>query len=273
MRHVNKTALISILFLSAAGHSLADSSAPLPADQLVFGETDGLVVVEAEHFYRQSLDEVRRWHVISEHSEPGIEPDGDPAHLEGASGGAYLESLPDTRRTHDDELISGENFSNEPGQLAVLHYRVHFTTPGRYYVWVRAYSTGTEDNGIHVGLNGAWPQSGRRMQWCQGKHGWRWESRQRTKEQHCGEAFKIWLDITEPGLHDIQFSLREDGFEFDKFALTLEREFPAALKQAALISTTERQPVTSTYLDITSNPTPLSGVESEVGQRRNRAPR
>jgi len=61
--------------------------------------------------------------------------------------------------------------------MAVLTYNVHFSTPGRYYVWARAYSTGSEDNGLHVGLNGDWPASGQRMQWCQGKNNWRWESK------------------------------------------------------------------------------------------------
>jgi hypothetical protein len=118
---------------------------------------------------------------------PLVGPDGDPPHLAGASGGAYLEILPDTRRTHDDPLVPGENFTNEPGHVGVLHYKVHVTTAGRYYVWVRAYSTGTEDNGLHVGLNGRWPASGQRMQWCEGKDSWRWESRQRTaQEPWCG---------------------------------------------------------------------------------------
>ncbi len=35
----------------------------------------------------------------------------------------------------------------------------------------------------------------------------------------------IFLEITEPGLHDIQFSLREDGFEFDKFIMTTNRDY------------------------------------------------
>lgn len=52
-----------------------------------------------------------------------------------------------------------------------------------------------------------------------------WESRQRTQEVHCGEPFKIFLEITEPGLHEIQFSMREDGFEFDKFLLTTNRDY------------------------------------------------
>ena len=55
---------------------------------------------------------------------PTIEPDGDPVHLEGASGGAYVELLPDTRRGRGDKLINGENFSNVPGKMAVLHYPV-----------------------------------------------------------------------------------------------------------------------------------------------------
>lgn len=211
----------------------ADLAAQSITEDIVFGESDGLVIVEAEHFYRQSLDTVRRWHIVAQGESPGITPDGDPDHIEGASGGAYLEALPDTRRTHDDELISGENFSNEPGVLAVLHYRVHFTSPGRYYVWVRAYSTGSEDNGIHVGLNGEWPASGRRMQWCKGKNSWHWASAQRTKEQHCGEPGKIWIDVESTGIHDIQFSIREDGFEFDKFLLTKVRhvELPASALQ------------------------------------------
>jgi hypothetical protein len=143
----------------------------------VFKETAGLVAVEAEHFVDQSATETRAFYLTRAGQEPTLAPDGDAPHVAGASGGAYLEVLPDTRRTHDDKLIKGTNFSSEPGKMAVLTYNVHFSTPGRYYVWARAYSTGSEDNGLHVGLNGDWPASGQRMQWCQGKNNWRWESK------------------------------------------------------------------------------------------------
>jgi len=191
----------------------------------VFKETGGLVAVEAEHFVEQSATQTRAFYLTRAGQEPAVAPDGDPPHVAGASGGAYLEVLPDTRRTHDDKLIKGTNFSPEPGKMAVLTYHVHFSTPGRYYVWVRAYSTGSEDNGLHVGLNGQWPESGQRMQWCQGKNGWRWESKQRTESEHCGEPHKIYLDIPQAGLHSIHFSMREDGFEFDKWLMTMIREF------------------------------------------------
>lgn len=65
---------------------------------------------------------------------PEVEPDGDDNHAATASGRAYVEVLPDTRRAHDDKLIAGENFSNQAGEMAILAYPVHFNTAGRYYV-------------------------------------------------------------------------------------------------------------------------------------------
>lgn len=189
-------------------------------------EKDGYIMVEAESYQRQTKDQERRWVRMGSTALEAEYADPDGSHHTTASGGAYLETLPDTRVTHDDELIPGTNFSNEPGKIAILDYPIRFTTPGRYYVWVRAYSTGSEDNGIHVGLNGEWPASGQRLQWCEGKNAWTWESKQRTKEVHCGEARLIYLDIPKKGTHTISFSMREDGFEFDAFVLEQAYEKP-----------------------------------------------
>jgi len=188
-------------------------------------EKDGFVMVEAEDYSKQNADEIRKWYVI----DAGFS--GDFAcfgqnHSATASGGKYLMILPDTRVTHADELINGENFTNEPGKMAILHYPVYFNNPGRYYVWVSALSTGTEDNGLHVGLNGEWPESGARMQWCEGKNQWTWASKQRREEDHCGVERLIYLNIPSKGLHTISFSMREDGFRFDRFALTKEYVMP-----------------------------------------------
>jgi len=198
-------------------------TAPTASAEIVFDEKDGLVAVEAEHFFRQARTDKRGWYVTTGDRTPDVQPDGDDNHAATAGAGAYLEVLPDTRRTHGDKLINGDNFSNEPGKMAVVSYKVHFNTPGRYYVWVRAYSTGSEDNGLHVGLDGAWPGSGQRLQWCEGKRSWWWESKQRTDAEHCGEPYKIYLDVEKTGLHTISFSMREDGFEFDKWLMTIDR--------------------------------------------------
>lgn len=215
--------LVASFFVSAA--SLFAASSPQADRNLVFAEQNGIVAVEAEHFHDQTLTDVRGWYLVHSDSEPVEGQDGDPPHVAGASGGAYLEILPDTRRTHDDRLIRGTNFSPQPGKMAVLSYKVKFQTPGRYYVWVRAYSTGSEDNGLHVGIDGTWPESGQRLQWCAGKRTWRWESKQRTEAEHCGEPHKIYLDVKEAGEHVISFSMREDGFEFDKWLMTQDRAF------------------------------------------------
>ena len=191
---------------------------------MIFEEVDGLVAVQAEYFCEQELTGKRSWYINTVDGTADISPDGDGNHADSASGQAYIECLPDTRRTHADKLVHGDNFSNEPGKLGTVSYKVHFNNPGRYYVWVRASSTGSEDNGLHVGLDGTWPDTSQPLQWYEGKNSWWWQSKQRTQQNHCGEPYKIFLDINEPGLHTVLFSMREDGFEFNKWLMTLDRE-------------------------------------------------
>ena len=58
-----------------------------------------------------------------------------------------------------------------------------------------------------------------------GKHSWHWDNRKRTQKVHCGVPLGIYCDIEEPGEHVISFSMREDGFEFDKWLMTTDRKF------------------------------------------------
>lgn len=183
-------------------------------------EQGGFIMVEAEDFHSQELDQVRKWYRIDKNFNQAIQPDIDGNHSASASGQAYVEILPDTRTNHDDKLIRGENFTNKAGEMAILNYSVKFNTPGKYYVWVKAFSTNTEDNGIHVGLDGEWVESGRRMQWCEGKNEWSWASKQRTKKVHCGVEKLIYLNVPTVGIHTISFSMREDGFEFDQWIMS-----------------------------------------------------
>lgn len=223
LRYVIAIALLGYgQFLMGQSKNLSSS---IVDKEIIFQEKNGLVAVEAEFFYKQTKTEVRAWYRTSKFEEAKVGNDKDKPHVYGASNNAYLEILPDTRVTHDDELKKGENFSDKPGALATIHYKINFENTGRYYVWARALSTGAEDNGLHVGLNGEWLESGQRMQWCKGKHKWTWGSSQRTKEVHCGILHNIYIDIKTPGIHEIQFSMREDGFEFDKFILTKDKNY------------------------------------------------
>jgi len=216
---------ILLIFNSFLFGLSSDSLKLIEANSFIFEENNGMVAVEAENYSEQLLNKVREWKKIDMNCEQA-DSDPDTNHSAKASAGAYLEILPDTRITHKDVKIDGVNFSNVPGKLGVLNYRVFFNTPGKYFVWVRAYSTGTEDNGIHVGIDDLWPESGQRMQWCKGKNRWTWESMQRRKDNHCGEPETIFLFVEEAGLHTISFSMREDGFEFDQWIMTLEYKKP-----------------------------------------------
>ena len=207
LKKLAESAVIACLLCSSAG-----------------AEEHAVVTFEAEDFASQSKDRIRAWHITSSGSIPAVQPDPDPPHLDGASGGAYIEILPDTRRNHGDKLIRGENFAPVPGKQAVLTYKVTFPRPGRYYVWARAFSTGTEDNGFHIGLNGKWPESGQRWQTVIKKR-WHWECKQRTEKVHSGVAMQLFLEIPSAGEHEILISMREDGCELDRFLLATDRDY------------------------------------------------
>ncbi|MDO6693317.1 hypothetical protein Q4574_08475 [Aliiglaciecola sp. 3_MG-2023] len=188
-------------------------------------ESSGLLVIEAENFATQHLDNARRWIIFSKNTPHHNYPDADRAHYLDASNGRYIEILPDTRSNHHETLIINENFSNNAGAMAVLSYPAYFQTPGKYYVWARAFSTGSEDNGVHIGINGQWPTSSQRLQFCQGKHKWTWSSAQRVSGNHCGTPNTIVIDIPHKGVHNLMVSMREDGFELDKLLLTQDASY------------------------------------------------
>ena len=257
-----------------------DARRPIAGQDVVFEEVDGVAAVEAEHFGKQTLNKVRSWYIFTPGQQPKIDPDGDPAHLSGASGGAYVEILPDTRRSHDDKLITGKNFSNEPGKMAILHYKVYFNTPGKYYVWARIFSTNGEDNGMHVGIDGRWPETGRRMQWT-GKQKWVWGSRQRTAKKHTGEKHKLFLNVDKPGEHVISFAMREDGTEFDKWMMIREKKEsvtgtgPATRvrkgklpKPFAAVKTSDKPnaPTVGPKREVTTSKLPAGSVVVDAGQ-------
>ena len=178
------------------------------------------VRIEAEDYTSKS----ERWALTSPDVTPDVQPDPDPPHNSTASGSANLELLPDARVTHNDDVLTGGldgSFWGAPGGGPRIDYDVNVPEAGRYFVYVKTFSTGTEDNGIHVGVNGDLPESGRRIQICS-KHSWFWTSGQRTDEDHCGVTKTIWLDFPEAGVNTVTFFAREDGFEIDQFLLLKE---------------------------------------------------
>ena len=61
-RHIQPLLLVSLLSLFPGPLPAADATAPLVGESVVFDEVDGIVAVEAEHFYKQTLTDKRAWH-------------------------------------------------------------------------------------------------------------------------------------------------------------------------------------------------------------------
>ncbi|MFI8605042.1 DUF5060 domain-containing protein [Cellulophaga baltica] len=191
-----------------------------------FEETDGFLEVEAENFhYTSNQNTVRDWKVIAYDQSNFIVNKEEQKALKSASSKAYIKAFPDTRITHDDALIIGENFFPESGTGGIVSYKVKINTPGKYYIWASTFSTGTEDNGVHVGINGDWPESGARIQWCEGKNQWQWSSAQRQEDNHCGNPNTIFLEFSKAGYYIVSFAMREDGFKLDRWILTNNANF------------------------------------------------
>jgi hypothetical protein len=96
------------MFFLAAGVSRAE---------LIFPETGGRVVIEAEHFSSRTDHPTQRWLVVPDESAGGIA---------NSRGDGYLQVLPD---------VGG--FRGAPTQAPFVDYRVQISTPGRYQLYLR----------------------------------------------------------------------------------------------------------------------------------------
>jgi hypothetical protein len=189
-----------------------------------FKEINGLVVIEAENYHAKTSNGTKRdWYVFPSSSATPT-PDHDGVHTSGAGNGKYVEALPDTRVTHDDPLQPGVNFFSTGSNAPRLSYRVLINSAGRYYIRARLYSTSTEDNGVHFGVDNTWPLSGTAMQWCGAWNVWKWSGARRTEQNHCGVENGIYFDLS-AGEHTIMLAMREDGAEIDRFVMTKDKSY------------------------------------------------
>ena len=211
--------LISILIFSYSYSQKASS-----IKQVKIKTVEEYIEVEAESFQSQDLTKNRAWYITSDERTKKIKPDPDKKHIGGASNRTYIEVLPETFTDKSRTMREGVNFSRTPGKVAVLNYKVNFKTTGKFYVWVKGYCSSTLDNSIHVGMDDKWKESGTGLYFCDGQDKWSWSSYLRNRTDDCDpNAKRAYIIVNRPGTHTIQFSMREDGFEFDKFVLTKER--------------------------------------------------
>lgn len=225
MRSLTFTLTFTLLLAARASTSDLRTDAPrVPPDKIVAHETGGFVVVEAEDFFAQTNTEKRAWHITDATQQPSVGRDIDPPNFASASGRASIEVLPD-EGNDGTPPVKSLSISDVPGEMAVVSWRVHFTTPGKYYIWSRAFGSDGDDNTLHYGIDGEWPATSVRSHTFAGKK-WQWANRHR---QHKG---KLFFEIKTPGVHVITASMREDGCELDQFVLTTDEAWTPPADQS-----------------------------------------
>ncbi len=161
---------------------------PPPAGVEAFREVSGQVVMEAEHYDERIDRGGRTW-----------EPDVDQA---GYSRTAYLRALPNLGATIQ---------SNYTTVSPELIYRVWFTTPGTYYLWIRGHEDSGDDDSVHAGVDGAGPSTADRISSFISAT-WVWK-------QTTMDGPVATVVIPSAGLHTIHLWMREDGVRIDKLLL------------------------------------------------------
>ncbi len=161
---------------------------PRPAGTDVFVELGGSLSIEAEHFHASEVgSSVHTW---------------SPVASAGAAGGVVMAALPDR----------GLNAVTVPNGTASLHYRVRFSAPGIYRVWLRLRAPDANANVVHVGLDGQPLAGSDRISRPAGvTFGW-------TRSTLDGRAAS--LVVPTPGEHTIDVWLAKDGLLLDKLFLT-----------------------------------------------------
>ena len=166
-----------------------------PTPDRVFVESDGDLMIEAEHFASRidgcGTGAGSAW----------LDMTGD-----GSLGDGYLAALPDVGR-----LITGSYIAPDSPSVS---YQVLFTTPGTYYLWMKGWGAVWYGDTIHYGLDGQ-PTSSDHVDsaalWIVDGFSWRsqrWDWQRPT------------LDVTSTGWHTVDFWMCKDGARIDRIHLT-----------------------------------------------------
>jgi hypothetical protein len=144
--------------------------------------------------------------------EGSILEDSDTSHATGASGGAYMELLPDGFVDTSDNAAS-DTVWPIAGDGPTLQFNIDFPVEGRYEVFARAFSTNVNDDTIHVGVDGLWSAEDSIIELCEQRDEWAWSD--------CNENKRTFINVQTSGMHTVLFAGRDDGFELDQFVLSL----------------------------------------------------
>lgn len=172
---------------------------------LIQQKGDEPISIEAEDFDANLQQGCHWWSVVDDES---------------ASGKKKVQCFPDLSK--DKTGVITEYGIHDPMKDAPkLDYRIHFSTPGVYYVWARGQSYDHYGNSFHLGMNGEPLASSDNME-CLGENNtWIWDNDTKDKSP-------ATIEIKKAGPVTINIWPREDGIQIDKLVLTLDSVYQPA---------------------------------------------
>lgn len=174
-----------------------------PAEKnLIQQKGNVLIAVEAEDFDSNVSQGCHWWSVVDD---------------ETASGNKKVQCFPDLSK--DKTVVITEYGIHDTRKDAPkLDYRIHFNTPGVYYIWARAQSYDHYGNSFHLGMNGEPLTSSDNIK-CLGENNtWIWDNDTKDKTP-------ATIEIKKAGPVTINIWPREDGIQIDKLVLTLDSAY------------------------------------------------
>ena len=168
-----------------------------------FLEAGGLVAFEAESYATNTPVGIDAWLEKSTASTSYPAPAG-------YSGSAAMYAADDAA-----------NSNLAPGTGPEMTYPVNFTTPGVYYLWVRAYANDYNSDRLHGGLNGEDYGPGIRLDYliATTHDTWTWTNK------HGSAREPAYLIIDTPGVYTINLWMQKDGLYADKLVLSTDANY------------------------------------------------
>lgn len=187
------TAVVTDVGGTTATSQAVQCTVTAQATNWVSVETGGTVVIEAEHFQSQVTAGSAAWTPVSSPINWG----GDGA----------IQCLPNASINRADSLAGPQ-----------ISYPILFRRAGTYRIHMRGWAATSGDNSLHVGLDGACVTTGTTAGLSGFTSAYSWRSRG-------GDGSNISLNVTTPGIHNLDIWMREDGLVLDRIILTQDTQF------------------------------------------------
>ena len=217
---------------SASKNITVSEQAPPPGDG-DFIESNGLLVIEAEHYSQNASRNGQQWALSTSFG--------------GYQGSGSMAAHPDQGKIYNTGYGSNSPYINFPAS---------FTKTGTYYVWVRAHAV-PSGNTLHVGLDNAEIPSASALETFNFSS-YTWINKRKN-------GSTATLPINSAGHHDITLWMREDGIHVDRILLTTNSGYvpsgsgPAESQRSGSTTAMNRDVATAT-------PVGLAGAEAAIAE-------